>query len=170
MQSRCLFLLALLVTTTTLAETVVAPAPNGLTLPPDYQDWRVITVLQRADNNTLRVVIGNDIAIHAVRQGHTNPWPNGTIIGKMVWRAMPRPGPVWGNSLVTDKFQEVEFIRKDTEKFATTGGWGFSKWLGKKMMPYGDDAHFVSECFGCHTAAKDHDYVFIEPAPMPSLP
>ncbi len=156
---------ALLVTQSVLAADSVAPAPNGIVLPTDYKDWRVISVLRRTDNDTLRVIVGNDRAIRAVREGQTKPWPNGATIGKLVWRTKTRPE--WGDSIVPDKFQEVEFIFKDSEKFSTTGGWGFAKWLGKKQTPYGDDAHFVLECFGCHTLAKENDYVFVEPAPLP---
>jgi len=160
------FLTALLcVTTSTWSAELVAPAPNGISLPSDYQDWRIITVLHRTDNDNLRVVVGNDIAINAVRHGKTQPWPNGAILGKLVWRTKIRTN--WGNAVIPDKFQEVGFMIRDTEKFAVTGGWGFAQWLGKNQTPYGNDANFVQECFGCHTLTKDTDYVFIEPAPLP---
>jgi len=35
------------------------------------------------------------------------------------------------------------------------------------QQPYGKDASFVQECFGCHTPVKDNDYVFTRPAPIP---
>ncbi|CAK0738663.1 Cytochrome P460 [Gammaproteobacteria bacterium] len=155
----------LLVTVTTSFSESVAPSHNGISLPVDYRDWRIITVLHRTDNNNLRVVVGNDIAINAVRQGKTQPWPNGAILGKLAWRTKIRAN--WGNAVIPDKFQEVGFMIKDTEKFATTGGWGFAQWMGKTQKPYGDDANFVQECFGCHTLAKESDYVFVEPASLP---
>ncbi|CAK0780719.1 Cytochrome P460 [Gammaproteobacteria bacterium] len=148
-----------------LAAEPVAPAPNGISLPSDYKDWRFITVLNRTDNNTLRVIVGNDTAIHAVREGQTHPWPNGAILGKLAWRTKIRAN--WESAIIPDKFQEVAFMIKDTDKFSTTGGWGFAKWVGKKLTPDGDDANFAQECFGCHTQVKDSDYVFIELAPLP---
>ena len=33
------------------------PAPNGITLPEGYKDWRLLSVHQRSDNNTLRAVL-----------------------------------------------------------------------------------------------------------------
>ena len=51
----------------------VAPAPNGITIPPGYKDWRTIAVSHRTDNNTLRAILGNDVAINAAREGKTNP-------------------------------------------------------------------------------------------------
>ena len=61
-------------------------APNGLSLPAGYKDWRVIAPSHRTDNNTLRVILGNDIAVKAAREGKTNPWPEGTMLGKLVWK------------------------------------------------------------------------------------
>ena len=45
------------------------PAPNGIEFPQGYQDWRVIGVSHRTDNNTLRIILGNDTAIEAARAG-----------------------------------------------------------------------------------------------------
>lgn len=61
----------------------VLPAPNGITMPEGYKNWRLIAPSHRTDNNTLRVVLGNDIAIEAARTGKTNPWPDGAILGKV---------------------------------------------------------------------------------------
>ncbi len=64
----------------------VAVAPNGIRLPDGYKNWRLISVSHRTDNNTLRAILGNDIAVQAARNGSTNPWPDGSILGKLVWR------------------------------------------------------------------------------------
>jgi hypothetical protein len=64
-----------------------AEAPNGIQLPQGYKDWRVISSSHRTDNNTMRVIVGNDKAIDAARKGQTNPWPDGAILGKLVWKA-----------------------------------------------------------------------------------
>jgi hypothetical protein len=69
--------------TTVIAETKVAPAPNGIELPAAYKDWRVIATSHREDNKTLRVILGNDKAMEAARAGNTNPWPDGSILGKL---------------------------------------------------------------------------------------
>ena len=57
----------------------ILPAPNGITLPEGFKDWRVIASSHRTDNNTLRVILGNDVAIEAAREGMTNPWPDGAL-------------------------------------------------------------------------------------------
>jgi len=143
----------------------VPSAPNGITLPEKYKDWRVIASSSRIDNNTLRVILGNDIAVAAARNGNTNPWPNGTILGKMVWKDTILK--VWEKAIVPGEFVHAEFMFKDSEKWKDTGGWGFARWTGMDQLPYGKDATFVNECFSCHTPVKDNDYVFTHPAKLP---
>ena len=143
----------------------VPPAPNGITLPENYKDWRVIASSSRIDNNTLRVILGNDIAVAAARNGTTNPWPDGAILGKMVWKNTTLKA--WGKAVVPGEFVHAEFMFKDAEKWKETGGWGFARWKGMDQAPYGKDASFVNECFSCHTPVKDNDYVFTHPAQLP---
>ena len=143
----------------------VAPAPNGITIPADYRDWSVIASSHRLDNNTLRVILGNDIAIEAARAGNTRPWPDGSVLCKLVWKDATLKA--WEKAVVPGEFVHAEFMVKDARKWATTGGWGFARWKGMDRTPYGEDASFSQECFGCHTPVKDNDYVFTHPAPMP---
>jgi Cytochrome P460 len=143
-----------------------APAPNGITLPQGYQDWRIIAVSHRTDNESLRAILGNDIAIKAARAGQTKPWPDGSILAKLVWKDAVHEGD-WPDATVPGKFIHAEFMLKDEQKYAQTGGWGFARWLGEDQKPYGEDASFVQECFACHTPMKTRDYVFTRPAPLP---
>lgn len=143
----------------------VPPAPNGISLPKGYKDWRVIASSHRTDNNTLRVILGNNTAIKAARKGKTNPWPDGAIMAKLVWKDATHQN--WPAATVPGKFVHAEFMIKDAKKYAATGGWGFARWLGTEQKPYGKDAEFVQECFGCHTPVKANDYVFTHPAILP---
>lgn len=143
----------------------VRPAPNGITLPDGYKDWRIIGASHRIDNNTLRIIFGNDVAIDAARAGKTNPWPDGTILGKTVWKDTMHEA--WEKAVVPGEFVHAEFMLKDSGKWADTGGWGFARWKGRDQEPYGKDATFVQECFGCHTPVKDNDYVFTHPIILP---
>lgn len=143
----------------------VPPAPNGITLPQGYQDWPIVSSSHREDNKTLRVILGNDIAIAAARAGKTNPWPDGAILAKLVWKDSQHPQ--WEAATVPEAFVHAEFMIKDAEKWADTGGWGFARWKGLEQIPYGKDESFVQECFGCHTPVKDNDYVFTHPSQLP---
>lgn len=147
------------------AAQTVAPAPNGITLPPDARDWRVIAVSHRSDNNTMRAIIGNDAAIAAARNGQTNPWPDGAILGKVVWSNEQHKN--WPTATVPGNYRAQEFMIKDAKRFAKTGGWGYARWLGPDRKPYGKDASFEQECFGCHTPVKANDYVFTRPVRIP---
>jgi hypothetical protein len=143
----------------------VPAVANGLELPEGYKDWRVISSSHREDNKTLRVILGNDIAISAARAGKTVPWPDGSILAKLVWKDSVHPA--WEKATVPGEFVHAEFMFKDAAKYSQTGGWGFARWKGLDQTPYGTDAAFVQECFGCHVPVKDNDYVFTHPSAMP---
>jgi len=148
-----------------MAGDAAAPAPNGIELPSGYRDWRVISSSHREDNNTLRVILGNSTAITAARAGNTNPWPDGSILGKLVWQDDSHPQ--WEKATVPGTFVHAEFMIKDAVEYRETGGWGFARWKGMDQEPYGKDAAFVQECFSCHQPVKNNDYVFTRPAKIP---
>ena len=143
----------------------VQTAPNGIELPHAYKDWRVISSSHREDNKTLRVILGNDTAIKAARGGKTNPWPDGSILGKLVWKDTVHPN--WEKATIPGEFVHAEFMIKDSAKYSETGGWGFARWVGMEHISYGKDAEFVQECFGCHLPVKGNDYVFTHPSKLP---
>ena len=116
-------------------------------MPEDYRDWRVLSVTQRNDNNTMRAVLGNDIAVEAARSGNITPWPEGSMLSKVVWKSTSLEA--WPSAIVPGDFVQVEFMVKNPSLYAATGGWGFARWVGLAMRPYGEDASFVKECFGC---------------------
>ena len=130
----------------------VRPALNGIAFVPGYKDWKVISSTDRFDNHTIRVVLGNDVAVRAVESNHVNPWPDGTMFAKVAWEP-------------TRKFVQVEFMIKDKSKYASTKGWGFARWKGNELAPYGKNAAFAEECVGCHTPMRDNDFVFTTPVP-----
>ena len=149
----------------THAAGTTAPSPNGVQLPAHYNNWRIIGVSHRNDNNSLRVIIGNDIAVGAARIGKTLPWPEGSILGKLVWQDQNHPK--WDSATVPNNFLHAEFMIKDSIRYAKTGGWGYARWTGMDQLPYGKDEHFVQECLACHNQVKDNDSVFTLPAPLP---
>jgi len=140
-------------------------APNGLEIPSDYKNWRIIAPSHRTDNDSLRIILGNDVAVKAARTGKTKPWPDGAILAKLVWK--DRKDDNWEDATVPGRFIHAEFMFKNAKKFKATGGWGFARWLGKDQKPYGDDASFVEECYSCHTPVKSRDFVYTTPAQLP---
>ena len=143
----------------------VAPSPNGISFPTDYKDWRLISSSHRTDNNTLRVIVGNDVAVEAARNGKTKPWPKGSVLGKLIWKDSVDPD--WESATVPGEFVHAEFMIKDTVKYKSTGGWGYARWKGMDQKPYGMDASSGQVCYECHMAVEDNDYVFSHPAKLP---
>ena len=113
----------------------------------------------------MRIIIGNEKAIDASRTGKTNPWPNGAVLGKLVWKQKAEEN--WPTAIAPGKFVHAEFMYKDSEKYTKTGGWGYARWVGMDQKPYGKDKNFSQECFACHTPVKDRDYVFTTPVSLP---
>jgi len=136
----------------------VSAAPNGIAFPADYKNWKAISSTDRFDNQTKRVVLGNDIAVKAVAENRIDPWPDGATFAKVAWK---QP---------TGAFVQVEFMIKDSQKYASTLGWGFARWRGADLKPYGKDAAFAEECVGCHTPLRKSDFVFTEPVKAPTEP
>lgn len=146
----------------------VHPAPNGIPFPANYADWRVISVSHRTDNQSMRVILGNNVALQAVRDNHTNPWPDGTILGKVVWKQKEEPN--WKTAIAPDQFIHAEFMFRDSKKWAANGtGWGWARWVGTELTPYAKDTQVSQECIACHTPVKGKDWVYTSPAlfPMP---
>jgi hypothetical protein len=148
------------------SERVVAPAPNGIPFPHDYKNWKAVSSTDRLDNQTMRAILGNDTALRAIQSGQTNPWPTGSILAKITWEARDDgEGPIHAGA-----FWQVEFMIRDATKYAATKGWGWARWRGDKLVPYGKDAGFSSECVGCHAPLRDRDYVFTVPLEAKQLP
>ena len=139
------------------------PAPShGIEYPAGWRDWTAIAVAHRTDNDTVRLIVGNDVAVKAARAGQTNPWPDGAVLGKVVWKAASLDA--WPEAKVPGDLVHAEFMFKDSKKFAQTYGWGWGRWLGMEQKPF-DKGPEV--CTSCHTPVQDRDWVFTHPAVFP---
>jgi hypothetical protein len=153
----------------------------GIKLPQGYRDWRLISVKQLTGKQLtgaggelkqLRAELGNDLAIKAFREG-TLPFPDGAIIAALHWneessdfdnQALAAGFPKLGlQSSFAGSAVNVQFMVKDSNKYAASGGWGFADFTNGK--PGNEALH--EKCFPCHVPAKDKDYVFTRYAPTP---
>jgi Cytochrome P460 len=137
----------------------------GIKIPPGYRDWRLISVAHEAgNNNDIRAILGNDLAIKAYRQEKL-PFPDGTIIARLAWSYIPSEenNKVFGReqSFVAGSPTNVQFMVKDSKKYAATGGWGFAQFNDGKPA----DEAVLQTCFSCHVPAKSRDFVFTHYAP-----
>ncbi len=138
----------------------VQPEFNGVEFLPDYKNWKAISSTDRFDNHTMRVILGNDVAVKAIAEKKINPWPDGTAFAKVAWR---QAAPDAQGVVRTGKFVQVELMIKDAAKYASTEGWGWGRWRGTDLKPYGKDADFQNECTTCHAPLRANDYVYTEP-------
>lgn len=137
----------------------IAPKPAasplfGVTIPPGYRAWQIVAPSHRPDKDEIRVILGNEIAMKAYRDG-TLPFPDGSILAKLAWKRVESAG--FKEAFVPGAPQRIEFMVKDAVRYAETGGWGFGRFVGGKPA---DEAQHAT-CFPCHKAnVLDHDFVF----------
>jgi hypothetical protein len=127
----------------------------GVTIPKDYRQWQLIAPAIEAEPlNELRVVLGNSKAIEAYDKA-TLPFPDGTVLTKLAWKHVQ--SPEFAPASVPGAATTVQVMVKDSKKYASTGGWGFGRFVDG--MPVDLAQH--QTCFACHQAlVKNHDYVF----------
>jgi Cytochrome P460 len=141
-------------------------APAYVTeIPQGYRDFKWISSAHEAGNlNSLGAVLGNDVAFSAFRDGKL-PYPDGTIIAALHYKNVPSDenNKVFGKvqSYVPGTPTNIQFMVKDSTKYAATGGWGFGHFQDGKP----GDAAFMKSCFPCHEKAKATDLVFTRYAP-----
>lgn len=148
----------------------------GVTIPAGYRDWRLIAINQLVGAGgkpkQLRAQLGNDIAIKAFQEGKL-PFPDGTIIAALHWNEVSSdennkvlasgfPGAGLQSSVI-ESAENVQFMVKDSKKYAATAGWGFADFKNGKP---GDEA-LHKTCFPCHQPVADRDYIFAHYAPTP---
>ncbi|HEY5577013.1 MAG TPA: cytochrome P460 family protein [Deferrimonas sp.] len=137
----------------------IVAAPTGVTIPEGYRNWQVVAPSQRDDKDEIRVILGNDIAMKAYRS-KTLPFPDGAILAKLAWKRTK--SAEFDKTFVPGEPQRIEFMVKNAKKYASTGGWGFGRFVNGK--PAGEQDH--ATCFPCHLAnVKGHDFVFTRYAP-----
>ena len=147
--------------------------PNGLAFSEfrGYEDWPVISISE--NGGAIAVIVGNPAMIDAFREGvpdNGKPFPDGARMAKIHWK--PKKQEAYpGQPMVSGAQHDVDFMVKDSKRFADSGGWGwgafdydaasdtFKPSDATSKPPQGHDA----KCgFACHTAVQKRDYVFTE--------
>lgn len=135
-------------------------------MPPGYRDWKLISVArEEGELNDVRAILGNEVAVKAYRAGKL-PFPDGAIIARIASSFEPSEE----NNKVFARTQSfvagapkngVQFMIKDSRKYASTGGWGYGHFNDGK--PAGEVV--MKMCFPCHQGIKNRDFVFTRYAP-----
>ena len=136
-----------------------------------YERWPVIAISE--NGGQIAVILGNPAMIDAYNEGvpgNGRPFPDGAKMAKIHWN--PKKQETYpGQPTVPGTQHDVDFMVKDSKRFADSGGWGwgafeydpvsdtFSPATEAANPPQGHDA----KCgFACHTIVKNRDYVFTE--------
>ncbi|AYG63715.1 cytochrome P460 family protein [Rhizobium jaguaris] len=139
----------------------------GVSLPDGYRGWQMITVAHEAgQNNDIRGILGNDIALKAFREG-TRPFPDGAVIARLayVYKSSPENDAVFPapQSFVAGNSTNVQISVKDSKKYADSGGWGYGQFengVANQSEP------LLKSCFACHTKLdRSKDFVFSHYSP-----
>jgi mono/diheme cytochrome c family protein len=145
--------------------------PNGLAFAEfrGYEGWPVISISHNGDK--LAAILGNAVMIDAFKAGipgNGKPFPDGAKMAKVHWNSKVNTGEP-GAPTLPETQHDVDFMLKDSKRFADSGGWGYGAFEYdaaantftpaslKDKPPQGTDA----KCgFACHTSVKKADYVF----------
>jgi Cytochrome P460 len=136
-----------------------------------YDTWQVVSISENGGH--MAVILGNPAMINAYKAGipaNGQPVPDGARMAKIHW--IPKKNEsAPGTPLVPDKQHDVDFMVKDSKRFADSGGWGYAEFEydpatdtfrpgnTSDSPPQGNDAKCGA---ACHTVAKARDYVFTE--------
>jgi hypothetical protein len=147
--------------------------PNGLTFSDfkGYESWQFIAVSHNGD--LLAAIVGNPAMINAYKAGipgNGKPFPDGAKMAKVHWNAKKADAEP-GQPTVPGTQHDVDFMMKDSKRFADSGGWGYAEFeydaasdtfrpgTMSDQPPQGNDAKCGS---ACHTIVQKRDYVFTE--------
>ncbi|HKU06375.1 MAG TPA: cytochrome P460 family protein [Bradyrhizobium sp.] len=137
-----------------------------------YEGWQVVATSQSANLKLVAVILANPEMIEAYKAGipgNGKPFPDGAKMAKIHWT--PKMNQYFPDTTVPGTLHDVDFMVKDSNRFADSGGWGWAAFnydaasgtfapgtLADKT-PQGNDA----KCgFACHTKVQAKDYVFTE--------
>lgn len=135
-----------------------------------YEDWQLVSISQNGP--LVAAILANPPMIAAFRDGapgNGKPFPEGSKMAKIHWT--PGPSATFPAATVAHEQHDVDFMVKDSKRFADSGGWGYAVFeydaasktfrpgTTSDTPPQANDA----KCgFACHTLVKGRDYVFTE--------
>ena len=136
-----------------------------------YESWPAISVSE--NGGVLAIIVGNPAMIEAYKSGtpgNGQAFPDGAKMAKVHW--IPKKNELApGTPTVPGTLHDIDFMVKDSKRFADSGGWGYAAFeydaasdtfkpaSAADSPPQANDA----KCgFACHTVVKGRDYVFTD--------
>ena len=132
-----------------------APVPY----PQGYRQWTHVKSMTINEGHALFQTFGGIHHLYANRQAEqgyrTGKFPDGSVIVFDLLEAKSAD-----NSVQEGARKVLGVMHKDAGKYKDTGGWGFEGFKGDSKTERAVGTNAASACFQCHTARKDHDFVF----------
>jgi hypothetical protein len=135
-----------------------------------YEAWQVVSISQ--DGDLMAAILANPAMIDAYKAGipgNGKLFPDGVKMAKIHWN--PTKMATFPAATVPGTQHDVDFMAKDSTRFADSGGWGwavfeydsasdtFRPGTTADSPPQANDA----KCgFACHTIVRTRDYVFTD--------
>jgi hypothetical protein len=135
-----------------------------------YEGWETVSISR--NEKAVAVILANPTMVKAYQAGipgNGKPFPDGAKMAKIHWD--PKTHQYFPDVTVPGTQRDVDFMVKDSKRFADIGGWGyavfrydaasntFTPGTLSDQPPQGNDA----KCgVACHTVVKTRDYVFTE--------
>ena len=166
------FLLTICIAVAFAQDRYTLKVPNGLAFSEfkGYESWQLISISE--DGGHVAAILGNPLMIKAYQEGmpgNGKPFPDGARMAKIHWT--PKKMETFPAATVPGTQHDVDFMVKDSKRFADSGGWGWAAFEydnatntfrpgnSSDKPPQGNDA----KCgLACHTIVKTRDYVFTE--------
>jgi Cytochrome P460 len=145
--------------------------PDGLAFSEfrGYEGWQVISISY--NGGKMAAILGNPAMIDAFKAGipgNGKPFPDGAKMAKIHWVPIKNkfaPGP----PLVPNTLHDIDFMVKDSKRFADSGGWGYAvfeydvptaTFRPGNLTDHPPQANDAKCGAACHTIAAKQDYVF----------
>jgi len=135
-----------------------------------YESWQTVSVSY--NDKAMAVILADPVMIKAYQSGvpgNGKPFPDGARMAKVHWN--PKKLETFPSATVPGSLHDVDFMVKDSKRFADSGGWGwaafrydaasgtFTPATQADAPPQANDA----KCgLACHTIVKNRDYVFTD--------
>jgi Cytochrome P460 len=122
----------------------VVQVPNGLAFSEfrGYEEWPVIAISE--NGGKIAVIMGNSVMIDAYKQGapgNGKPFPDGARMAKIHW--IPKKQETYpGQPMVPGTQHDVDFMVKDSKRFADSGGWGYAEFEYDARIRYVQARYF----------------------------
>ena len=135
-----------------------------------YEGWQVVAISQ--NDKLVAVILANPVMIDAYLAGipgNGKPFPDGAKMAKIHWN--PKKMETFPTTMVPATLHDVDFMVKDSKRFADSGGWG---WAAFRYNPASDtftpadttdtppQANDAKCGLACHTIVRNRDYVFTD--------